>query len=116
MAAADSEVGGQAIQDRNASTTSTTSAEMQRLPQEVCKQTLDDWKDSAAEYVRADLFDKKQFVTDEELVMGGSIQKLVCTYINICGGEGPEYSGRKREERNQSGTPFAESGKLLRMP
>jgi hypothetical protein len=85
MVAADSEEGGQAIQVRNAST---MDAEMQRLPQEVCKQTLDDWKDSAAEYVRAELFDKKQFVTDEELVMGGSIQKLVCTYINIsCGGE-----------------------------
>jgi hypothetical protein len=79
MAAADSEEGGQAIQDRNASTAA--GAEMQRLPQEVCKQTLDDWKDSAAEYVRAELFDKKQFVTDEEFVMGGSIQKLVCTYM-----------------------------------
>jgi serine/threonine-protein kinase RIO1 len=104
MAAADSEVGGQAIQDRNASTTSTTSADMQRLPQEVCKQTLDDWKDSAAEYVRADLFDKKQFVTDEELVMGGSIQKLVCTYINICGGERArvfwEEKGGKESVRN----------------
>ena len=55
---------------------------------------MDDWKVSAAEYVRAELFDKKQFVTDEELVMGGSIQKLVCAYINICGGERAiEYSG-----------------------
>jgi hypothetical protein len=85
MVAAGSEESGQAIQDRNASTAA--GAKMQSLPQEVCKQTLDDWKDSAAEYVQAELFDKKQFVTDEELVMGGSIQKLVCTYINICGGE-----------------------------
>jgi hypothetical protein len=52
------------IQDRN---TNTTGAEMQRLPQEVCKQTLDDWKDSAAEYLRAELFDKKQFVTIKKL-------------------------------------------------
>jgi serine/threonine-protein kinase RIO1 len=62
------------------------------------------WKDSAAEYVQAELFDKKQFVTDEELVMGGSIQKLVCTYINICGGERArvfwEEKGGKESVRN----------------
>ena len=81
---AELEEGGQAQQVRAGST---TGAELRRLPQEVCKQTLDDWKDSAAEYVRAELFDKKQFVTDEELVMGGSIQKLVCACINISGGE-----------------------------
>jgi hypothetical protein len=66
---------------------------------------MDGWKDSAAEYVRAGLFDKKQFVTDEELVMGGSIQKLVCTYINICGGERAraffwEEKGGKESVRN----------------
>jgi hypothetical protein len=92
MAAANSEEGGQAIEDRNASTAA--GAEMQRLPQEVCKQTLDYWKDSAAEYVRAELFDKKQFV----------IQKLVCTYINICGGERArvfwEEKGGKESVRN----------------
>ena len=48
---------------------------MQILPEEVCKQTLDDWRDSAAEYVRAELFDKKQFITDEEIGIRGSIQK-----------------------------------------
>ncbi len=85
MAAANSEEGGQAIEDRNASTAA--GAEMQRLPQEVCKQTLDDWKDSAAAHVRAELFDKKQFITDEEIGIGGSIQKLVCAYINISGAE-----------------------------
>jgi hypothetical protein len=55
------------------------------LPAEACKQTLNDWRDSAAEYIRAELFDKKQFITDEEIGMGGSIQKLVCAYINISG-------------------------------
>jgi hypothetical protein len=55
--AADSEERGQELQERNDSTTN--SAEMQILPAEVCKQTLDDWRDSAAEYVRADLLDKK---------------------------------------------------------
>jgi hypothetical protein len=74
--AADSEERGQERQEINDSTTN--SAEMQRMPEEVCKQTLDDWRDSAAEYVRAEFFDKKQFITDEEIGMGGSIQKLVC--------------------------------------
>ncbi len=55
--AADSEERGQERQEINDSTTN--SAEMQRMPEEVCKQTLDDWRDSAAEYVRAELFDKK---------------------------------------------------------
>ncbi len=68
--AADSKEHGQALQERNNSTT-----EMQTLPEEVCKQTLDDWRDSAAEYVRAELFDKKQFITDEEIGIRGSIQK-----------------------------------------
>ena len=42
------EEGGQAQQVRAGSA---TGAELRRLPQEVCKQTLDDWKDSVAEYV-----------------------------------------------------------------
>jgi hypothetical protein len=48
--------------------------------------------------------DKKQFVTDEELVMGGSIQKLLCTYISIGGGERArvfwEEKGGKESVRN----------------
>lgn len=56
------------------------------LPEEVCKRTLDDWKDSAASYVRLHLFDKKQFVSDVELKFGSTIQKLVCSDINISEG------------------------------
>jgi hypothetical protein len=37
--------------------------------------------------VRGKLFEKKLFVTDEELGMGGPIQKWVCNDIKICGGE-----------------------------
>ena len=81
--AADSEERGQALQERNDSTTST---ELQRLQQEICKDTLNDWRDSAAEFVRAAVFGKKQFITDEEIGIGGSVQKLVCAYINISGG------------------------------
>jgi hypothetical protein len=79
MMATDSEERRQALQKRDDSTSST---ELQRLPEEVCKQTLDDWRD-----VQAELFDKKQFITDEEIGIGDSIQKLVCAYINISGVE-----------------------------
>jgi hypothetical protein len=58
-------------------------AEAQMLPVQVSKSTLADWKDSAATFVHQQLFDKKQFVKDEELLFGGTIQKLVCADINI---------------------------------
>lgn len=57
------------------------------LPEHVSKHTLADWKDSAASYVRQQLFDKKQFVTDKELMFGGTIQELVCSDINISDGK-----------------------------
>jgi hypothetical protein len=63
----------------------TTNEEPRMLPQEVSKHTLADWKDSAAQYVRQQLFDKKQFVTDDELVFGSTIQKLVCADLHISG-------------------------------
>jgi serine/threonine-protein kinase RIO1 len=53
----------------------------------LCKHTIAELKDSAALYVRQKLFDKKLFVIDEELMFGGTIQKLVCTDINISGGK-----------------------------
>jgi hypothetical protein len=55
------------------------------LPQGVCKQTLADRKDATADYLRTKLFDKKQFVSDEDLVMGGHIQKLVSYELHISG-------------------------------
>ena len=61
--------------------------QVQALPEELCSQTLADWRDSTAEYVRKKLFDKKQFVTDEDLVMGGTIQKLISNYLHISGAE-----------------------------
>jgi hypothetical protein len=59
--------------------------QLRTVQQEVCKETLDDWKDSAAEYIRSELFVKKQFVRDSDLVFGGNIQKLVCISLNIAG-------------------------------
>ena len=45
------------------------------------RHTISDWHDSAAIYIRQDIFDKKQFATDEDLRFGGTIQKLV----SVCG-------------------------------
>lgn len=53
------------------------------LVEGVDKHILADWKDSAALFVRQELFNKKQFVSDEELVYGGKLQKYVCEHLNI---------------------------------
>jgi hypothetical protein len=65
----------------------TARVELWTLPDQMCKHTIADWKDITALYVWQKLFDKKQFVMDEELMFGGTIQKLVCTDINISGDE-----------------------------
>ena len=75
------------------------------LPEEVSKVTLADWHDSAAEYIRSELFNKKQFADDEELMMGGRIQELVCVNIHICGAERArlywdEKGGKERVRRS----------------
>jgi hypothetical protein len=75
------------------------------LPEEVSKITLADWHDSAAEYIRSELFNKKQFADDEELMMGGRIQELVCVNIHICGAERArlywdEKGGKERVRRS----------------
>jgi hypothetical protein len=73
------------VQGRQASTAVDNGRLVQTLPPGLCKQTLADWKDATADYVRTKLFDKKQFVSDEDLVMGGHIQKLVSFELNISG-------------------------------
>jgi hypothetical protein len=78
-------------------------AELRTLPEAVCKQTLADWNDSAALYIRQQLFDKKQFVTDDGLIFGATIQKLVCSHINIRGKKEQECSGMNAEVRQQYG-------------
>ena len=74
------------------------------LPEEVSKITLADWHDSASEYIRSELFNKKQFADDQELMMGGRIQQLVCENIHICGlGRARKYwdemGGKERVRR-----------------
>jgi hypothetical protein len=62
-----------------------TNGDVRALPQQLCKQTLCEWKDGTADYVRTKLFHKQQFVSDEDLVMGGHIQKLVSKELHISG-------------------------------
>ena len=65
------------------------------LPQAVCKETVAEWNDAASDYVRGKMFDKKQFVTDADLEMGGHIQKLVAKELHI---NGPERQRQFWEE------------------
>ena len=49
------------------------------------RHTILDWHNSAAIYIRQDIFDKKQFATDKDLRFGGTIQKLVCKELSVRG-------------------------------
>ena len=54
------------------------------LPRELSENSINDWKDSAAECVRSNIVVKQQFlVSDACLDMGGSIQRHVTKFINI---------------------------------
>jgi hypothetical protein len=55
------------------------------MEEEPGKHLLADWKNSAALFVRQELFNKKQFVSDEELVHGGMLQTMVCNHTNASG-------------------------------
>jgi hypothetical protein len=67
------------------------------MPQGLCKQTLADWKDATADYVSTKIFDKKQFVSDDKLVMGSNIQKWVAFELHISGEERQRLSGWSKE-------------------
>jgi hypothetical protein len=57
------------------------------LQEGICKQTIKEWNDATGDYVRDKMFDRKQFVSDADLVMGGHIQELVTLELNIQGVE-----------------------------
>ena len=76
---------------------------LQIMTQEVSKETIADWKDSAAEYVRSEMFDKKQFVTDQELVVGGTYKDWSVTRLILVVMRGQENSGMKMGEEKLSG-------------
>jgi hypothetical protein len=57
------------------------------LPEGIAKDNIKEWNDAAGDYVRDKLFDRKQFVSDEDLEMGGHIQKLVTLELNINGAD-----------------------------
>jgi hypothetical protein len=42
----------------------------------VSKDSLKEWNDTAGDHVRNKLFDRKQFVTDADLTLGGRMQTL----------------------------------------
>ena len=75
------------LQEINGAAAGVAEGQVQALPHGLCKQTVADWKDATADYVRTKMFDKKQFVSDAELVMGGQIQKLVAFELHISGSE-----------------------------
>jgi hypothetical protein len=59
-------------------------ADLGLLQESLSKSSIEEWKETAAECVRNDLFNKKQFlVNDKELDMGGTIQKLIANKLNI---------------------------------
>jgi pullulanase/glycogen debranching enzyme len=71
--------------------------QVQALQQGLCKQTLADWKDATADYVCTKMFDRKQFVSDDALVMGGNIQKLVSFELIISGKESQRLFWEEQE-------------------
>ena len=89
---------------------------VQALPQELCKETVDEWNDTAGDYVRAKMFDRKQFVTDADLEMGGHIQKLVAFELHIVVPNDRDSSGRNMVGGQRSGILFEKNGRRLRIP
>ena len=100
--------------------------QVQTLPQGLCKETIAEWNDTAGDYVRTKMFDRKQFVTDTDLEMGGHIQKLVTMELHISGEERQrqfwqEHGGRttvrntirKKRQAAQNSMKIAFRGKLL---
>jgi hypothetical protein len=107
-------------------TETTAPQQVQALPQELCKETVAEWNDTAGDYVRAKMFDRKQFVTDADLEMGGHIQKLVTLELHISGAERQrlfweEHGGkatvrntvRKKRQAAQNSMKLAFRGKLV---
>ncbi len=56
-------------------------ADLGLLQESLSKSSIEEWKETAAECVRNDLFNKKQFlVNDKEPDMGGTMQKLIAVF------------------------------------
>jgi hypothetical protein len=105
---------------------SAATEQVQALPQGLCKETVAEWNDTAGDYVRAKMFDRKQFVTDGDLEMGGHIQKLVAMELHISGAERQrqfweEHGGRatvrntvrKKRQAAQNSMKLAFRGELV---
>ena len=95
------------------------------LPMEMSENSINDWKDSAAECVGSNIFVKQQFlVSDACLDMGGNIQRHVTKFINIsnvarirqfwdeCGGrETVRKTFRRKRQAAQNSMKIAFRGK-----
>ncbi len=97
---------------------------VQTLPEGICQQTIKEWNDATGDYVRDKMFDRKQFVSDLDLVMGGHRQELVTLELNIQGAERKqlfweEHGGRatvrntvrKKRQATQNSMKIAFRGK-----
>jgi hypothetical protein len=107
--------GRQDIHDGQAGVTNGDGGQVSVLPQALCKQTLAEWKDATADYVRTKLFDKQQFVSDEDLVMGGHIQKLVSFELHISGVERQRLFWEEQGGMTTVRNTVCKSGRQLRM-
>ena len=62
--------------------------QVRTLLQEVCKETVAEWNDTAGDFARTGKFDRKQFVIDADLLeMDGHIKKLVTMELHISEGK-----------------------------
>ncbi len=107
--------GRQDIHDEQTGVTHGGGGLVRALPQGLCKQTLAEWKDATADYVRTKLFDKQQFVSDEDLVMGGHIQKLVSFELHISGIERQRLFLEEQGGMTTVRNTVCKSGRQLRM-
>ena len=98
------------------------------LPMVMTENSINEWKDSAAECVRTLIFPKQQFlVSDAALDMGGNVQRHVANFINISNVERirkfwDEYGGRetvrntfrKKRQAAQNSMKIAFRGKYIK--
>jgi hypothetical protein len=95
------------------------------LEASLSRSTTEEWKETAAESVRNDLFSKKQFLANNgQLDMGGTVEKIVARKLNTTkekrmvifwnqggGRETVRNTFRKKRQSAQNGVKLAFKGK-----
>ena len=78
--------------------------------------TIEEWKETAVECVRNEMFNKKQFlVNDRELDMGGTIQKLIARKLNITNHKRMSIFWEEGGGRGTVRNSFRKKGSRLKM-